>query len=256
MDTAGCHRLSHAEYCATVATEIAQFATAVTGVNPDTRVPSCPDWTVTDLVEHLGLVHRWAEHQVRVLTPERIASADMGLDSPDGPADWPRWLRTGGERLVATLRASDPAAPMWAWGLEQTAGFWARRMVHETTVHRADAALATDAPYDVPAPVAVDGVDELFDNLPPAVRFAPNVAQLRGNGETLRLETTDLPATWHLALHDDGFAWSHTDVPADVTVRAPARELLLLVYGRLAPDEVDVDGDGALLRRWLADSAI
>ena len=30
------------------------------GAGPDDPVPSCPEWTVRDLVRHLGGVHRWA----------------------------------------------------------------------------------------------------------------------------------------------------------------------------------------------------
>ncbi|MFJ6752135.1 maleylpyruvate isomerase N-terminal domain-containing protein [Streptomyces sp. NPDC091266] len=41
-----------------------------------------------------------------------------------------------------TFRAVDPDAPMWAWGADQHARFWVRRMLFETLVHRTGAETA------------------------------------------------------------------------------------------------------------------
>ena len=58
--------------------------------------------------------------------------------------------------------------PVWAFGEQRPAGFWARRMTHETTVHRVDAQLTVpggDGPAAggqpvIAADVAADGIDE------------------------------------------------------------------------------------------------
>jgi len=49
-----------------------------------------------------------------------------------------------------------PETPTSTWTLDRRAGFWTRRLTHETVVHRADAALATGTPYDVDAELAAD----------------------------------------------------------------------------------------------------
>ncbi len=65
--------------------------------------------------------------------------------------------------LVATLREAGPKAPVWSWGWEHTAGFWARRMTHELVVHRADATLAARLPYEVAPDIAADAIDEWLE---------------------------------------------------------------------------------------------
>ena len=145
-------------------------------------VPSCPGWAVHDLALHLGTVHRWAEELVRVRATTRIPSSDMGLD--EGPVDG-EWVRRGGEALLRTLRATDPAASMWAWGADQHARFWSRRQLHETLVHRFDLELAEGRSPSAPAHLAADTIDEFLANLARAEYFSPNVSRLRGNGESI-----------------------------------------------------------------------
>ena len=142
---------------------------------------------------HLGTVHRWAEHLVRARAPKRISSSDMALGEPHPSAPW---LRAGGEALVATLRAADPDAPMWAWGADQHVRFWSRRQLHETLVHRTDAELALGrAPGAEPA-VAVDAIDEFLVNLKGAAAFSPEVRNIRGDGELLSFRATDEDREW------------------------------------------------------------
>ena len=73
---------------------------------------------------------------------------------------------------------------MWAWGADQHTRFWPRRMLHETLVHRTDAALALgqDPHPTIDPEVAADGIDELFANLPSAAAFSPDVLDIKGSG--------------------------------------------------------------------------
>ena len=110
---------------------------------------------------------------------------------------------------------------MWAWGSDQHARFWPRRMLHETTVHRADAELAGGTDPSVDDAVGIDGVDELLDNLPSAVYFAPNVAELKGDGDTLAIVAGDGDgdSAGRSTSREDGFAWSHDDPDRSVGPR-------------------------------------
>lgn len=244
-------------YCDALEPEIARMADAVRGADLTTRVPTCPDWSLADLVEHAGIVQRWAAEMVRQLSPERLDRERMDVPVPE-PAARPDWLAAGAAEVVAAFRAADPDAAMWAWGADQHARFWPRRMLHETTVHRADAELALGRDPVIPAEVAIDGIDELLDNLPHAVAFRPHVQELRGDGETIHLHATGAGGEWTIRLEPEGFSVEHDHAKGTVAVRGAATDLLLLLYGRRAPsdDRFECFGDDALLNRWLEHSAL
>jgi hypothetical protein len=68
-------------------------------------------------------------------------------------------------------KVSDPSARVWAFGLDRsTIGFWERRMVIETEVHRWDAAEAVDDARDLTTRVALAGLQEFRRNVAPTAR--------------------------------------------------------------------------------------
>lgn len=257
--TATCHRRSHADYCDEIPHLVDELAGSIAAVEPEVRVPTCPDWTVAALGEHVGSVHRWARSMVAVASRERIRVSSLDLGVPGDPRGLPDWLRAGAEPLVAALRSADPDTPMWAWGSDKHARFWSRRMVHETEVHRADARFAAGEEPTVETWIAIDGIDEFLDNLPHAEYFAPRVAELRGTGDVLAFVETTSGTRWTITLGPDGFSWDHSGADAGVTVQGSASDLVLLVYGRLGPDDdgrFRITGDRALLDFWRERSSI
>jgi uncharacterized protein (TIGR03083 family) len=248
----------HARHCRALVDEVGRYVEVMTGADFTRPVPACPDWDLAELVRHIGTVHRWAERMVREGATERLAQRDLDLRLPPDRHDLPAWLGSGGDALVATLRAADPDASMWAWGADPHVRFWSRRMLHETTVHRADAELALDRDPAIDADTAADGIDELLDNLPCAAYFAPNVAELRGDGESIQLEGADVDVRWVVRLEPTGFTWARRRADASVSVRAPVADLLLLLYRRLplADTRFACAGDHAVLARWLDSSAL
>ena len=93
------------------------------------------------------------------------------------------WFRTGHAGLVSALETAAPDLACWTFlpGAASPLAFWARRQVHETTVHRIDVQLAATAAGaagavaaagaaagpgrlvdPVPAALAADGIDELL----------------------------------------------------------------------------------------------
>jgi uncharacterized protein (TIGR03083 family) len=241
--------------------EIVLMADVVRGVDPDTRVPTCPDWTVAQLVRHTGTVHRWATEMVRRRSTERLDPATLDLGLPDDRGAYADWLAAGATPLVDTFTTADPDASMWAWGADQHVRFWPRRMLHETTVHRADAEIAVGAQPHRDREAAADAIDELLENLPTAAYFRPRVDDLRGNGESIALRGSDGADSWLIRLLADRFTWERTDAEvsaeATVTVSAPTSDLMLLLYGRRARDNgFDVVGDDRVLARWIECSAL
>lgn len=252
--------LSLERCCEQVDAEIGRLAEVTSGADPATPVPTCPGWTLADLLQHTGEVFRWAATMVRDSSPERLRREDMDWDLPSSPHDLPRWIADGAGFVVSTFRASQPSTPMWAWGWPKSAAFWPRRMVHEIGVHRADAELALGVVPSFDPEVAADGVGELLDNLPHAEYFAPGVAELRGDGEAIGLRADDAGSRWRIALLPDRFEWERRasdeadGAGTQVEVAAPAGRLLLALYGRT--HDVAVTGDAALWDRWRARSSL
>ncbi|MFD9125035.1 maleylpyruvate isomerase family mycothiol-dependent enzyme [Kitasatospora sp. NPDC059571] len=264
------HGPAPVDHRAAVAAETALFTAAVKGADVGTAVPSCPGWTLADLVRHAGSVQRWFSVLLHGRIQEPPRSRDVDLNLPSGEDGWADWLADSAAVAAEAFAATDPDAPMWAWGADQHARFWARRMLFETLVHRVDAELALGVRPEIDRALAVDGVDEFLVNLPFAGSFAPKVAELRGDGRTIRFRATDGDGDWLIRLRPDGFgldpapalssdAADATDAAdaADAQVRGTAADLLLLVYGRLALDAeaIQYEGDEDLLAHWFANSA-
>ncbi|MFI0787522.1 maleylpyruvate isomerase family mycothiol-dependent enzyme [Streptomyces lydicus] len=254
------HRQS-VDHHAAVAAETAKFTAVLNGADLATPVPTCPDWTLAELVKHAGSVQRWFSVLLHARIQSPPQSREVELRLPASTDAYPRWLEESAAVAAEAFAATDPNLPMWAWGADQHARFWARRMLFETLVHRVDAELSLGLPPVIDRALAVDGIDEFLVNLPFATFFAPKVANLRGAGETLRFRATDADADWLVTLRPDGFglaaAGRTAGATVDATVEATAADLLLLLYGRRHHDAegVAVAGDQDLLMRWFANSA-
>jgi uncharacterized protein (TIGR03083 family) len=246
--------VNHLEHCDALEVEIDRFATVLEGANDATMVPSCPEWSVNQLAEHLGHVHRWAEHLVRVRATQRVPSKEM--DFARGPVNAP-WIRSGGASLLATLRSGNPEESMWAWGVDQHLRFWSRRQLHETFVHRLDLELAVGRAPVVDPLVASDAIDEFLVNLESAGDFSPDVREIRGGNELIQITVTDVAGLWTIELMDSGFRLIDSTSTPHVELSGPAKELLMVLYRRQAIVDVNVTvkGDRTLIDYWLANSA-
>jgi uncharacterized protein (TIGR03083 family) len=249
--------LATADHIALLGAEADRFASSLTGADLGATVVTCPDWTERDLVSHVGGLHRWARELVASGIVAETWRSSLPLDYPDGAAPldaWRAWLTTGAADACRTFAAAEPAAPVWAWGADQHARFWPRRMLFETAIHRIDLDLTLGRAADLPAGVAVEGIDEQLENLPFVARWNGEVGRLRGAGETLGFTATDAAASWRVRLEPDGWWWDRGSDDGDVVAEARAVDLLLLMVGRPVPD-LAIRGDRALLDRWLAATA-
>ncbi|MEU6553450.1 maleylpyruvate isomerase family mycothiol-dependent enzyme [Streptomyces sp. NPDC046915] len=269
METTGRagHPLPYDIYPQAIERETLRFAEVARGADPATAVPSCPDWTLAELSRHVGSLQRWFSALLTRLVQEPPRSRDVELGLPERAQEYADWVAAGVPQVAAVLRATDPEAAMWAWGEDQHARFWARRMLFETLVHRVDAERAVGREPDIDPVLAADGVDEFLVNLPYAGLFAPDVAKLRGNGEIIAFRTTDsvdgAGEEWRVRLDPDGFRLlprvegGTTESAPNVTVGGPAALLLLLLYGRRSYREAvfEVSGEVAALDSWFAHTA-
>ena len=130
------------------------------------RVPTCPDWTLRELAIHVGRAHRWATAIVGTRSAEFIPFRSVPDGKfPDGAAERAAWLTDGAARLTGTVQAAGGDL-VWAFDEMLPASFWARRMAHETAVHRADAS-ARRRPRAGPRACAgrADAIDEWASDL-------------------------------------------------------------------------------------------
>ncbi|MFI8950884.1 maleylpyruvate isomerase family mycothiol-dependent enzyme [Streptomyces sp. NPDC053750] len=257
--------LAHDRYCDEISRQVGQLrAVLSSGADLSATVPTCPDWSLEDLVRHVGRALRWVELIVRTRAEEDVpvdrAPGSAGPDERGDSAALEAWLAESGVMVVGVLREAGPDAQAWSWAGIHTAGFWARRMTHELVVHGADAALAAGRPFDpVDADVAADAVDEWLEIVQFVQRVLPDgpTKELRAPGRSIHLHATDAPADvgaeWLIELPDDGVTWRRGHEKATVALRGPLTDVLLAFYRRLPPDSpgLQVIGDRELLELWL-----
>ena len=251
-------RLDHTECVDGLARELDQFGALLDSADPGAPVPTCPEWTVTDLAVHLGIIHRWVTDMVRVRTPERIPRVEAEYPHPAGPDDLAPWFRAGGRALVAMLSSCDADTPMWAWGPIHSVHFWSRRQLHETAMHRIDLALACGAAGELDREVAHDSILELLDFIPSFGAVLPDLAELRGDGETIALRATDGCGFGTITLTPSGFRVEDDLGAADASVSASTSDLALMMSRRLPPGDSRIERSGRidLVDHWLAHSAL
>jgi uncharacterized protein (TIGR03083 family) len=215
--------------------------------DPQTPVPTCPDWTLKQLFRHVGRGHRWAAQ----IVAERRAQALDPRDVRDGkPPDDPDaaivWLNDGAQLIVDALDQVGSDARVWTFLGSRPAGWWIRRRLHEATVHRADVALALGVDYDLSPELAADGISEWLERVSvEAKRQAPPL----NRGQTMHLHATDdgLGPTgeWTVVNDEDGVWWSHNHGKGDVALRGPAKDLLLALVRRKSAADVGLEVFGA-----------
>lgn len=248
-------------YFAELTASTAILAQLVAGGDLAAPIPTCPDWTLRKLANHVGRAHRWAAAIISTRSAEFIPFRSVpDGKAPDDRAAAARWLQAGAERLIAAVREADGDL-VWAFVGQVPARFWARRMAHETLVHRADAQLAAGQPADIEPDLAADAIDEWLDVMSGPLSGRPDPrAQALPAGRTLHVhaalpagESPDGPTEWLVSHGEDGVTVRREHAKADVALTGPADRLLLVLLRRLPADDpsITVYGDAGLLAGWL-----
>jgi hypothetical protein len=187
---------------------------------PAAPVPTCPGWTVRDLVAHVGAAHRSTAAMLRAES-ERLVEPVAG--------DPMEWLRDGAIELVEAITRSPQE-------------FWARRACHQTTLRAVDALAAVfgrppeAAETWIATDLAVDGIDEVLTG------FATRpTSRLRCDEESVLVAAPDDAPDWwlvrvgpHPAVAQRGTG-PRPEVPAaDWELTGPAVALYLALWDRSA----------------------
>lgn len=232
------------------------FGELIAANDPETPVPSCPDWTLKQLFRHVGRGNRWAaqiisERRVSPLDPREVHDG-RPPDDPEAAIDW---LNAGAAQVLKSVDQIGTDARVWTFLGPKPGGWWIRRRLHEATVHRADAALAVGTDFDLPADLAADAVSEWLEIA--TVMATKRHADPLPSGSSIHLHATDdeLGPTgeWTVEHDEDGLGWSHSHGKGSVALRGPAHDLLLAVTRRRSATDLglDVFGDTAVWDAWL-----
>lgn len=218
-------------------------------------VPSCPGWTVLDLVHHLGGLYRYVQaHVARGVTTKPDPEYRDKLVNQDLPPaeEAVAWWNEQFRGLHSTLTTLDPQMPAWNWAPQaKVVAFWLRRMAHETSVHRWDMQMALHGLAEpIEQRLAADGVAEVLDTWLPAGRRKGPTHRYG----VVHLAATDVGQEWFLRLRGEGVALLDTatilddaDPHEQAVAAGTASDLQLALMGRVGFDLLDVAGDESLL---------
>jgi uncharacterized protein (TIGR03083 family) len=233
------------------------MAGIVHGADLTRVVPTCPEWTLRQLATHVGRAHRWAAEIASTRSAEFIPFRQVPDGRiPDDPALHAPWLRAGAARVIQAVGEAG-SDPVWTPAGLLPASYWARRMAHETAVHRADAQIAVGRQPELEPDLAVDAIDEWLGSMSGVV---PEDAQADAlpEGAVLHIHATDDgldgAGEWLVRREGSELMVQPGHGKGDVALRGPAARLLLVLVRRVPADDpqVQVLGDSALLTGWLA----
>lgn len=217
----------------------------------DAPVPTCPAWTVRDLLAHIGFVHRWAASYVSEAREDVLEEPDEEtiLGSAPRTDELVDWVEAGHSALVRTLEEAPEDLRCWTFlAAPSPLAFWARRQAHETAVHRVDAELAAGVPPSAIDPeLGADGVDELL------IGFLGRSAAERAHETvvgSIAILPTDRPERWTARVLAEHGAAEPGAADCDTAVRAAAADLYLLLWNRRSAEGLDVTGRADLLELW------
>lgn len=224
-----------------------RFYAIADSADPTRSVKACPEWTIADLVWHLGEVHWFwgSDIEMRPSAPDELEAV-----KPERPAtytDVVSFGRAQAARMIELLKATPDDVPVWTWAADasgQNVGFIRRHQVQEAAVHRWDLeSAATDQAQPIDADAAADAVDEIL-----AITLPWGVDPERPLSGTVHLHCTDIDGEW--IVHADGRVESRHE-KADVAIRGTASDLLLGLYSRIPFDDLELLGDPPLAGEFL-----
>ncbi|WP_445168260.1 maleylpyruvate isomerase family mycothiol-dependent enzyme [Mycolicibacterium sp. Dal123E01] len=249
------------DFAAALIAENAALADLLRDADLSIPVPTCPEWTLEQLMRHVGRGDRWcaeivAEQSMDFIDPRTVA----GGKPPVGRDSEIAWLQAGPRQLLDAVAQTGAETPVWTFLGPRPATWWVRRRLQEAVVHRADAAIALGTRFDVDPAIAADAISEWLERVViqadeegPAGGDRP-----LGDGQSVHLHATDAglgeAGEWTILGRSDGIAVDHEHGKATAALRGPARGLLLAVVrrGTAAEEGLEVFGDTGVWDTWLA----
>jgi uncharacterized protein (TIGR03083 family) len=257
-------QLRRDRYFAEVEASTAGLAEILAEHDESLPIATCPDWTLRQLVTHVGRAHRWAAEITRTRSAKFIPFREVPDGKlPEDSAEQRAWLRAGAARIVDAVREAGSDL-VWSFSGPAPASFWIRRMAHETLVHRADAQIAAGVEPEpvIDAEVAADAIDEWLTLLARGILGdADRRTAALPAGAALHVHATDDGlggrGEWMVRPDAGGLTVEPGHGKGDAALAGPAASLLLVLMRRrpVSDPAVTVHGDSAVLDGWLANTA-
>jgi uncharacterized protein (TIGR03083 family) len=242
-----------------------RLAESAVAAGPDAPVPTTPEWTVADLVAHVGQTQHWVAEIIerRITDPAQLPTEMAVL--PDDPGDWPAWLSESARRVANACSDDALDAPVFNAAGDGRSGtrFWLASVLNESVVHGFDGENAAGRPAGVDGDIAAALISNHLAMLTSPtweMRRPQSAHAIRGAGQTLQWLATDTAGAWFIERGPDRATWRSGTGQADVTVRGPAGSLLLALTRRLPLTDrevtgITIDGDAGLAQQWLDNTA-
>lgn len=245
-----------------------RLAESAAAAGPDAAVPTTPQWTVTDLVEHVGQTQHWTAEIIerRITDPTQLPTDYAVL--PADARQWQAWLSESAQRVANAFSDDALDAPVFNAAGDERSGtrFWLSNVLNETVIHGFDAANAANQPVDIDADIAAALISHHLAMLTSPtweMMRTESAHAIRGTGQTLQwlaTDTTHDAGAWFVERRPDRATWQPGTQRADVTVTGPARSLLLTLTRRLPPTDreatgISIHGDTHLAQHWLDNTA-
>jgi uncharacterized protein (TIGR03083 family) len=244
--------MDQSDFMEALVRETAAMQVTVEAADPGSRVPTCPGWTVRDLVIHTGQVYR---HKTVSVRDNWDSGAPPWPGEPQG--DLIAWFNESLDAMLAVFREADLDAPTWTWcAHEHAVEWWVRRMAHETLIHGVDAVIATGGAPLVDETLAEDGIEEILFEM---MAGAPSWAELTEGDRMVSLTIPESAWTLRVASWtgvSPGTGKAYVDEPTvvlvsgtadpDAVVAGTAAELDLWLWGRRDLPAGAVSGDASL----------
>jgi uncharacterized protein (TIGR03083 family) len=202
-------------------------------------VPSCPGWSVEDVVNHLSFGLGLSYPEALAKAPEaNAAEVFAGVPRPDEYPTGYRALATFSINMrncLATFGETQPEAPCWTYAGPGAAKFWFRRAAIETTLHRMD---IEEAVYGTQSELSATRVaDAVLETVEFALPLAADlVARPAGR---MKISSPILDRTLEVG-HG----------ARQATITGDGQQTLLALWGRDHHD-VSISGDHGIADDWL-----
>ncbi len=231
------------------------YLTGASQEDSERPVPNCPGWTVYNTAVHVGRVAvAWEEmmksepgedgardraYEISGRRPTGVDMAELaawGHSAIDFIADNPN------RECFFSMTGGHGTTELWAW-----------HAASEIGVHRLDVEQALGHDHAISDEAAVDSVDYAFRFFLPAMRRVTgedpgrlNAELLAADGSTLGTVAIEPPEAADGAGSTDGSS------ARTVTIKGPAVQVLLALWGRPYEAIEVVSGDEAVLADWRA----
>lgn len=221
-------------------------------------VPTCPPWTMRQLVAHvISGLSGWYTHN--------LTHGDRPIDFEFSWNSQPPLPRGNAERLGYLIRVAgdfsdfvasrDLDAPCYVFQHRRTAQAWVLRAATETAVHVWDAEEVLGEVTKLPADRAATSIDETLRYMWPGALLVTK-EDPRGEGlpeMPVGIRAVDLDHAWRVSRGADDLVVELVDpdetLPAD-SITGEANDIVRWLFGRIPTTSLAVTGDQGVIEAW------